>query len=158
MTVLHVELPDGDATLAFGARLAAALGALMAGAPHCVVYLEGDLGAGKTTLARGLLQAAGHAGNVRSPTYTLVEEYRLGNHPCFHLDLYRVVDPGELEFIGLRDMRGLLLIEWPSRGGSLVPPADLRIGLAPQGEGRRATCEACTAAGEQVLAKLREAA
>lgn len=134
MTTQSVHLPDEAATLALGAVLARVLPG------QACVHLEGDLGAGKTTLVRGLLRAAGHSGAVRSPTYTLVEPYAVARSDIFHLDLYRLADPEELEFIGLRDFidRGLLLIEWPDRGAGVLPPPDLVIQLGHEGSGRGA--------------------
>jgi len=124
-------------TLALGASLTEALPA-----KGCV-YLYGDLGAGKTTLVRGFLRAAGHAGSVRSPTYTLVEPYALQRGEVFHLDLYRLGDPEELEFIGLRDFsdRGLLLVEWPAMGEGVLPPCDLAVWLERVGAFRQARLE-----------------
>ncbi len=146
-----VVLADADATAALGARLAAAL------PPRLVIYLEGDLGAGKTTLTRALLHAAGHEGRVRSPTYTLIEPYRLGERAYYHLDLYRLADPEELEYLGLRDLLVepcVLLIEWPSRGQGMLPPPDLIIRLRPVGDGREAALSAASPAGEEVLSRL----
>jgi len=130
-----VSLPDESATLALGAALWPQLPVT-----GCV-YLSGDLGAGKTTLVRGLLRAAGHEGAVRSPTYTLIEPYELAGRRIFHLDLYRLGDPEELEFIGLRELlgRGLLLVEWPGQGHGVLPAPDWTIDLAADGQARQAT-------------------
>ncbi len=131
-----VPLPDSEATQALGARLAPVL------AGGGVVFLSGDLGAGKTTLSRALLRAFGHTGPVRSPTYTLVEPYEIAGRDIYHLDLYRIADAGELEFLGLRDwlLSGcLLLVEWPERGSGFLPAPDLHLRLDYDGEGRRAT-------------------
>ncbi|HCK80869.1 MAG TPA: tRNA (adenosine(37)-N6)-threonylcarbamoyltransferase complex ATPase subunit type 1 TsaE [Candidatus Competibacteraceae bacterium] len=107
-------------------RLGAQLGRTLL--PGCIIYLRGDLGAGKTTLARGLLHGLGHRGTVKSPTFTLVEPYELAGWRLFHWDLYRLSDPEELEYLGLReqlDGDAILLIEWPERGQGELPAADL---------------------------------
>jgi len=130
-----IELAGEAAQLGFGARLAEALDG------RCgIVFLRGDLGAGKTTLVRGLLRALGHQGPVRSPTYTLIEPYEDLAPPTHHLDLYRLGDPEELDYLGLRDLLGgdrLLLIEWPERGAGVLPPPDLELRLSHAPAGRR---------------------
>jgi len=122
-----------------------------------IVYLHGDLGTGKTTLARGLLRGLGHRGKVRSPTYTLVEPYQLAQGTVYHLDLYRLGSPGELEWLGLRDMLGeqaLLLVEWPERGAGVLPAPDLEVHIEYAGDGREVTLTPVSAAGERLLADL----
>ena len=145
-----IHAADAAATEAVGAALARGL------APGCTLHLLGDLGAGKTTLARGLLQALLPGQRVKSPTYTLVERYDTGGVPVLHLDLYRLADPEELEFLGLREElgRAALLVEWPQRGGALLPPPDLVVRLRAQGTGREIHLEAHGAAGEACLAAL----
>ncbi len=140
--VLH--LPDAEAT----ERLAQALAAT---APvPAVVHLHGDLGAGKSTLARGWLRALGVTGAIRSPTYTLVERYPLAAGEALHLDLYRIGDGAEMEFLGLDDTDAALwLIEWPERGGGLLPAADLHIALAIDGDGRRCELRPLSEAGRE---------
>ena len=132
-----LTLNSAEDTAALGAAVARALSD-RAGA---VVYLQGPLGAGKTTLARGLLRALGVQGAIRSPTYTLLEPYDIGGRSLVHLDLYRLNDERELEPLGLRDYppeRCWWLIEWPERGGARLPPADLVVMLAHEGAVRRA--------------------
>jgi tRNA threonylcarbamoyladenosine biosynthesis protein TsaE len=127
-------LADEVATLALGGRLAAEVGA------GCVL-LNGELGAGKTCLVRGWLQALGHAGAVKSPTYTLVEPYRLQGRQIYHFDLYRLEDPEELELIGGRDYfsdDALCLVEWPEKGAGFLPQARLTISLTVVGNQRQA--------------------
>lgn len=134
--------------------LGAALGA--ASEPGLVVYLQGDLGMGKTTFCRGFIQGLGHIGAVKSPTYTLVEPYRLGQLDVFHFDLYRLGDPAELEFIGIRDYfaaDSLCLVEWPERGAGALPPADLAITIVSAGSSRSVRARAGSVLGSTVLAR-----
>ncbi len=148
---VSLMLADEAASLQLGAWLGQALGG------GGILFLEGTLGAGKTTLTRGLLQALGHSGAVKSPTYTLVEPYLLGERQVFHFDLYRLGDPEELEFMGIRDYfapGNLCVLEWPSRGQGFLPPADVAITLQVQAPGRAASLLAHTAKGRRCLADL----
>lgn len=150
--------PDEAATLETGARLGRALAASRVGrdAP-LVVYLRGDLGAGKTTLVRGLLRELGAAEHVRSPTYTLVEDYAAGGLALMHADLYRLADASELEFLGLRDRHrsGVVwLVEWPERGAGALPAPDLELHLDFSGTGRLIEARAASEAGGRWLAAL----
>jgi tRNA threonylcarbamoyladenosine biosynthesis protein TsaE len=133
-------LADESATLALGGRVAGT-----AQVPQ-VIFLRGDLGAGKTTFSRGFLRGRGHDGSVKSPTYTLVEPYEaVPGGPVFHLDLDRVGDAQELIYLGLGDYlsaQGILLIEWPERAEAQLPPATLDITLTPDGSGRKAIVRA----------------
>ncbi|MGQ4659097.1 tRNA (adenosine(37)-N6)-threonylcarbamoyltransferase complex ATPase subunit type 1 TsaE [Lysobacter sp. F6437] len=124
--------------------------------PRAVVHLQGDLGAGKSTLARALLRALGVAGAIRSPTYTLVERYPLATGgEAWHMDLYRIGDPGELEFLGLdTDDATLWLVEWPERGGQALPAPDLQIALALEGAGRQARLTPLSEIGRGWLDRL----
>ena len=137
--------------IALGAQLAAAL------IPGLIVYLKGDLGMGKTTLARGFIQGLGHGGAVKSPTYTLVEPYELSGATVYHFDLYRLGDPEELEFMGVRDYfdgRSVCLVEWPERGAGFLPPADLVINIGRDGLGRKVQLQAFSARGEGVIGSI----
>lgn len=140
---MHLFLKDSAATEAAGAALGKGLPA-----EDCVIWLQGDLGAGKTTLVRGLLHALGHPGRVPSPTYTLVEPYELGAHSLRHLDLYRLADPEELAYLGIRDMSGILLVEWPERGTHFLAAPDLSCHLSPADGGRNLEVEGTTPRGE----------
>ena len=126
-------LENEQATVDFGAKLAEFI------PEKGIVFLHGPLGAGKTTLVRGLLQSSGHKGSTKSPTYTLVEPYQINGKKFYHFDLYRLSDGEELEYMGFRDYLDencLCLIEWPEKGGVFLPKADLEIYLSYQGEQR----------------------
>lgn len=134
-----VTLANAEATERLGAKLAQALPD--AHAPALILALQGDLGAGKTTLARALLRALGVEGPIRSPTYTLVEPYATHQGECLHLDLYRLADPAELDFLGLDELYPpslLWLVEWPERGAGRLPASDLRLVLRHLGRQREA--------------------
>ena len=147
-------LADEAATAAAGAALARALPALKG--QELLLGLSGDLGSGKTTLARGLLRALGVEGTIRSPTYTLVEPYETPAGAVHHLDLYRLAGgAGELEALGFRELRalpGLVMVEWPERAGAALGLADVQAALAIMGSGRRLTLAASTAVGREWLA------
>ncbi|HZR36987.1 MAG TPA: tRNA (adenosine(37)-N6)-threonylcarbamoyltransferase complex ATPase subunit type 1 TsaE [Nevskia sp.] len=140
------RLDDAAATEAAGARLAR----LLAARPGLVVFLHGDLGAGKTTLVRGWLRALGVTGPIRSPTYTLVEPYELDGRSLLHLDLYRLSAAAELEQLGVYDTppeSSVWLVEWPERGDGELPPPDLSIFLQVSGTGREIRLEPSAALG-----------
>ncbi len=148
-----IELTGEDAMVAFARDIAPVF------TGGGVVFLEGTLGAGKTTLSRGLIQALGHEGAVRSPTYTLVEEYPLDEVSVCHFDLYRLGDPEELEYIGIRDYFDdgrLCLIEWPQRGQGMLPEADLIITIDDALQSRILSWTANTDKGQQWSQRLNE--
>jgi tRNA threonylcarbamoyladenosine biosynthesis protein TsaE len=131
-------LQSAEATEQFGAALWPLLPV------KSLVFLHGGLGAGKTTLVRGFLRAAGHLGAVKSPTYTLVEEYRIGGRKIYHFDLYRLADPEELDWIGIRDYLdedSVCIVEWPEMGEGMLPEPDVSIRLSVQDSGRRIEVE-----------------
>ncbi|HEX2668805.1 MAG TPA: tRNA (adenosine(37)-N6)-threonylcarbamoyltransferase complex ATPase subunit type 1 TsaE [Gammaproteobacteria bacterium] len=144
---MRLGLKDAAATEAAGAALGKVLPA-----GDLVIYLHGDLGAGKTTLVRGMIRSLGHPGRVPSPTYTLVEPYELGRLSLKHLDLYRIADPEELAFLGVREMQGTVLIEWPERGAHFLPNPDLECRLTVAAPGRVLEAEGRSEAGRALLA------
>lgn len=146
-----VYLPNEEAQLQFAAKLAKASFAGM------LVFLFGDLGAGKTTFVRGFLRSLGYDGIVKSPTYTLVEPYQLENVSVYHFDLYRLADPEELEYAGGRDYfdgTSISLIEWPQQAEGYLPQPDLIVQLSYAEEGRNLEISAGTEAGKNVVLQL----
>jgi tRNA threonylcarbamoyladenosine biosynthesis protein TsaE len=144
----NLNLPDEAATLRLGAALAAGV------APGRVLHLRGELGTGKTTLVRGLLGALGHAGRVKSPTYTLVEVYTLSRLNFYHFDFYRFKDETEWLSSGFRDYfnpQSVCVVEWPERAGNLLAPPDLDLSLEFLGDGRRASLQDRSEAGRSWL-------
>ena len=127
-------IPNETAMLSFAAEIATTLRA------GSVVFLEGDLGAGKTTIVRGILNSFGHTAPVKSPTYTLVEPYTLAEHTVYHFDLYRLGDPEELEYMGGRDYfdsHAICLFEWPEKAQGFLPTPDLRLFISYYADGRK---------------------
>lgn len=152
--VTVIDLPDEAATLALGAALAPAL------APGLVIHLEGDLGAGKTTLVRGLLRARGDTGPVKSPTYTLVELHPVSGLDLYHFDFYRFVQPEEFLEAGLEEYfagQGVCIVEWPDKAEPYGPVPDLRVRLESAGQGRRCTLLAASERGRPCLNACRVA-
>ncbi|NIP72755.1 MAG: tRNA (adenosine(37)-N6)-threonylcarbamoyltransferase complex ATPase subunit type 1 TsaE [Gammaproteobacteria bacterium] len=149
---MELMLAQSKDTEALGAALArAASGPLR-------IYLRGNLGVGKTTLVRGFLRGRGYRGAVKSPTYTLMEPYEdLAPEPVYHLDLYRLADPDELQYLGLDELESrhaVVLVEWPEQGSGALPPPDVTVDIEYEPAGRRARLGAATAAGERVLSAL----
>lgn len=147
---MKIVLADTVATENLGQRLAQARPTL------AVLYLHGEIGAGKSTLARALLRELGVTGPIKSPTYTLIERYPLARGEAAHLDLYRIAAAGELDFLGLDEVAEntvLWMIEWPERGQEALPKADLVLDLEVQGEGRLAALRADTETGAAWLAR-----
>tara|TARA_B100000900_G_scaffold416049_2_gene448724 strand:- start:1679 stop:2161 length:483 start_codon:yes stop_codon:yes gene_type:complete len=147
-------LSNEAATVAAGSAVGRAL------TTGATVFLNGELGAGKTTFTRGALRALGHEGSVKSPTYTLCEPYDLADSGQFcHLDLYRLSNPEELEFLGIRDYvasGAMLFIEWPSKGEGWLPTPDLEVALGEFNNGRELKITALTADGEIVLTRMED--
>ena len=151
MVSLNTFLPDEPATLALGAAIARVL------EPGLTFFLRGELGAGKTTLVRGVLRGLGYEGRVKSPTYALVELYTVSRLDLHHFDFYRFQDPREWIDAGFREtFNGLnvSLIEWPEKAAGLLPPADVEIALESSGSGRNATLQAGSPQGERCLTSL----
>ena len=151
MTERTFALPDEAATHELAAQVAAAMDG------GAVFHLDGELGAGKSSFARALLQTLGVRGRIKSPTYSLVEHYPLERGEAWHLDLYRIADPDELQWLGidaLAEPGAVVLVEWPERGEGAVPAPDLRLALAYAGSGRVARLSAHTPRGERVLRRL----
>ena len=147
------ELSDESATLALGGLVAG-----KAQAPQ-VIFLRGDLGAGKTTFSRGFLRGRGHDGSVKSPTYTLVEPYELATGSIYHFDLYRLGDAEELEFMGIRDYFGensVCLVEWADRGLGVLPAADIVVSIETENSGRRLSVSGASDRGRSALERLGE--
>ncbi|ATF09456.1 tRNA (adenosine(37)-N6)-threonylcarbamoyltransferase complex ATPase subunit type 1 TsaE [Candidatus Enterovibrio altilux] len=150
--IFNTKLSNEQATVAFGAAIAASCFA------RTTLYLHGDLGAGKTTFSRGFIQFFGHSGQVKSPTYTLVESYQLFAWQIYHFDLYRLDNPEELEFIGIRDYftpDALCLVEWPEKGKDLLPEPDLNITLKYDGKQRAVQVKTKTHAGYELIERLK---
>jgi tRNA threonylcarbamoyladenosine biosynthesis protein TsaE len=160
MKQLEYLLPDEVATVAIGDSLAKVLQWQIEqgqAQKSLVVFLNGDLGAGKTTLTRGFVRGMGHQGNVKSPTYTLVEPYELSPWQVYHFDLYRLSDPEELEYMGIRDYFAdncCCFIEWPEKGAGLLANADIIINMVYQGEQRVIDLNATSIRGEGILQHL----
>ena len=152
---MQILLEDEQKMQVFGEKIAQVIGQINA---PLLILLNGDLGAGKTTLSRGILNGLGHRGSVKSPTYTLVEPYDLEVGKVFHFDLYRLVDPEELYDIGFNDYlteSQLCMIEWPGKGGSLLPKADISLQINSNGTGRQVILTAQTSLGSQCVNELR---
>ena len=145
------NLENEEETIAFGGLLA------KASKGSGVIFLHGDLGMGKTTLCRGVLNELGHKGHVKSPTYTLVEPYELPDYTVYHFDLYRLAEPEELEFMGIRDyldQQALSIIEWPEKGAGILPVADIELNFEMSGTGRFVRWHGNTEYGKIVAEKL----
>ena len=155
VTKQNFILADEQATIALGRQLAEIVrNNLKQG---ITVFLNGDLGAGKTTLTRGFVQGMGHVGHVKSPTYTIVEPYDLSDWQVYHFDLYRLADAEELEYMGIRDYfnnHSCSFIEWPEKGEGMLPAPDMIIDLAYSDEQRQISLQAKTDLGERLVSML----
>lgn len=150
---LQIELKDEAATQRLGELMASHL------QKPLTCYLEGDLGVGKTRLVRAIVQSLGYQGNVKSPTYTLVEPYRLQGTNVYHFDLYRLSDPEELDYLGIRDYfddQSVAFIEWPEKGEGWLAAADISLSLEFFQSGRKCLLEAKSEAGKLLLEKLKQ--
>lgn len=150
-----LTLKDESATIALGAKIASVLSG------GEIIFLQGELGAGKTTFVRGLLNALGHSGNVKSPTYTLVEPYSITDHDVYHFDLYRINDPEELEAMGIRDYcdgKAICLFEWPEQGADVLPETDITLFLSHVSLGREVEITSNSVTGENILKSIKSAA
>jgi len=151
---LRLEAKGEDAMVALGQQLGSAADTVSCG---LVVFLQGNLGMGKTTLIRGVIRHFGHQGAVKSPTYTLVEPYEFAQQQVNHFDLYRLGHPEELEFLGIRDYftdTAVNLIEWPDKGAGVLPSADLVISITGEGPQRQLTFDALSATAQNLLEHL----
>ncbi len=149
---LILDLADEAATVEMGNRIASVI------RDGAVLFLHGDLGAGKTTLSRGIVQALGHSGKVKSPTYTLVEPYELEDVSIYHFDLYRLGSPEELEFMGIRDYfaeQTICIVEWPERGSGFIPEPDLAITMRYKDEARQIELNAKSERGNKLVEQLK---
>jgi len=149
--LVHRQIDTPEAMELFGGQLAKNCG------KGTCVYLQGELGAGKTTLVRGFLRGKAYEGKVKSPTYTLVEPYELADTTVFHFDLYRVNDPDELDYFGFRDYfdgESIVLLEWPEKAAPVLDEPDLLIFIKLSADTRLLILEAKTALGQQLLLKI----
>lgn len=158
-TEISMYLADEQATVKLGELLGQQAARLASTSDHgAVIFLQGDLGAGKTTMSRGVLRAFGHSGAVKSPTYTLVEPYEFETTRVFHFDLYRLGDAEELEYMGIRDYfnaGNVCLIEWPARGEGVLPSPNLVITVKTQAPGRQVHVKAIDGLGLQLIAAIK---
>lgn len=155
----QLSIADEQAMQQFGKALLQAIFNIQAKQNGIILYLNGDLGAGKTTLSRAVIQSLGYQGKVKSPTYTLVEEYHLNDKHIYHFDLYRLADPEELEFMGIRDYfnsQSICLIEWAEKGKGFLPNADLQINIDFAEQGRDIQINANNLQGEQIICQLQQ--